>query len=148
MQQMFQEFLVSDEKTLIQPQRVFEMLSKSYWAADRTLETIKKSIENSLCFGVYYAGEQVGFARCITDYATSFLLVDVIIDDRFRGMGLGKALVSFVLSHENLQGLTGTLATRDAHTLYAKYGFLQVDPKLYMRRPAVKSAPNETEQQS
>ena len=97
MQQMFQEFLVSDEKTLIQPQRVFDMLSKSYWAADRTLETIKKSIENSLCFGVYYAGEQVGFARCITDYATSFLLVDVIIDDRFRGKGLGTRLIHQVI---------------------------------------------------
>ena len=147
MQQMFQEFLVSDEKMLIQPQRVFDMLSKSYWAADRTLETIKKSIENSLCFGVYRAGEQVGFARCITDYATSFLLVDVIIDDRFRGKGLGKALVSFVLSHENLQGLTGTLATRDAHTLYAKYGFLQVDPKLYMRRSVVKPITVEDKQE-
>ena len=82
------------------------------------------------------AGEQIGFARCITDYASSFLLVDVIIDDRFRGQGLGKALVSFVVSHESLQGLTGTLATRDAHTLYEQFGFMQVDPKLYMRKPA------------
>ena len=133
------EFLISDDKTLIQPQRVFEMLHKSYWAGERSLETIKKSIEHSLCFGVYQAGEQVGFARCVTDYATSFLLVDVIIDERYRGRGLGKKLVPFILSHDLLQGLTGTLATRDAHGLYAKYGFAHVDPNLYMRRAAVKA---------
>ena len=141
-------YFISDNKALIQPERVFDMLSKSYWAADRTLETIQKSIENSLCFGVYQAGEQVGFARCVTDYAVSFMLMDVIIDERCRGRGLGKALVSFILSHEKLQGLTGTLATRDAHTLYERFGFAPVDPKFYMRRPAVKSTPIEIEQQS
>jgi len=133
------EFLISDDKTLIQPQRVFEMLHKSYWAGERSLETIKKSIEHSLCFGVYQAGEQVGFARCVTDYATSFLLVDVIIDERYRGRGLGKKLIPFILSHELLQGLIGILATRDAHGLYARYGFVPVDPNLYMRRAPVKA---------
>lgn len=138
------EFLISDDKALLQPQRVLEMLQKSYWAADRDLDTIKKSIENSLCFGVYRAGEQVGFARCVTDYATIYWLADVIIDERFRGHGLGKALVAAVHAHESIKGLSGILATRDAHALYERHGFVVVDEKKYMRRPAVK--PNEIQE--
>jgi GNAT superfamily N-acetyltransferase len=134
------EFLISDNKTLIQPQRVFEMLQKSYWAGERSLETIKKSIEHSLCFGVYQAGEQVGFARCVTDYATIYWLADVIIDERFRGQGLGKALVAAVHAHESIKHLSGILATRDAHALYERHGFVVVDEKKYMRRPAVKAS--------
>jgi len=134
-----EEFLISDDKTLIQPQRAFEMLQKSYWAGERNLDTIKKSIENSLCFGVYHAGEQVGFARCVTDYATIYWLADVIIDERFRGQGLGKALVAAVHSHESIKNLSGILATRDAHALYERHGFVGVDEKRYMRRPAVKA---------
>ncbi len=132
------EFLISDDKALIQPQRVFEMLQKSYWAAERSFDTIKKSIENSLCFGVYRAGEQVGFARCVTDYATIYWLADVIIDEKYRGMGLGKALVAAVHSHKSIKGLSGILATRDAHALYERHGFVVVDEKKYMRRPPVK----------
>ncbi len=133
-----EEFLISDDKTLIQPEMVFELLSKSYWAGERSLETIKKSIENSLCFGVYHAGKQVGFARCVTDYATIYWLGDVIIDGRYRGIGLGKALVAAVHSHENIKNLSGILATRDAHKLYERHGFVVVDEKRYMRRPAEK----------
>jgi len=139
-----EEFLISDDKTLIQPQRVFEMLQKSYWAGERSLDTIKKSIENSLCFGVYRAGEQVGFARCVTDYATIYWLADVIIDERFRGQGLGKALVAAVHAHESIKHLSGILATRDAHALYERQGFVVVDEKKYMRRPPVK--PNEDQE--
>ena len=137
MERQFDSFLISDDKKLLQIERIYELLHGTYWAGDRTRETIARSIENSLCFGVYHAGEQVGFARCVTDYATTFLLADVIIDERYRGRGLGKELVPFILSHELLQGLIGTLATRDAHGLYAKFGFAPVDPNLYMRRAAV-----------
>ena len=138
MQQIFQEYQISDDPALLQVDAIHAMLKKSYWANDRSRETIARSIAHSLCFGVYKAGEQIGFARCVTDYATTFLLADVIIDERYRGRGLGKELVPFILSHELLQGLTGTLATRDAHGLYARYGFVPVDPNLYMRRAPVK----------
>ena len=138
MQQIFQEYQISDDPALLQVDAIHAMLKKSYWANDRSRETIARSIAHSLCFGVYKAGEQIGFARCVTDYATTFLLADVIIDERHRGRGLGKELVPFILSHELLQGLTGTLATRDAHGLYARYGFVSVDPNLYMRRAPVK----------
>ena len=138
MERQFDGFLISDEKGLLQPERIYMMLHDTYWAKERTRETIARAIENSLCFGIYFDGEQIGFARCVSDYATSFLLADVIIDERYRARGLGKALVSTILSHERLQGLTGTLATRDAHGFYAKYGFVPVDPNLYMRRAPVK----------
>ncbi|MEA4913980.1 MAG: GNAT family N-acetyltransferase [Christensenella sp.] len=138
MERQFDRFLISDDKNLLQLERIYELLHGTYWAKERSRETIARAIENSLCFGVYIDGLQVGFARCVTDYATTFLLVDVIIDEWHRGRGLDKELVPFILSHEQLQGLTGTLATRDAHGLYAKFGFVPVDPNLYMRRPAVK----------
>jgi len=131
--------VISDEKALLQIDRIYEMLHKSYWAGERTRDTIIRSIEHSLCFGVYCAGEQIGFARCVSDYAVTFLLMDVIIDERFRGRGLGKALVSAILSHEQLQGLSGMLATRDAHGLYARFGFSPVDPNYYMKKPAKKT---------
>ena len=138
MERQFDSFLISDEKKLLQPERIYEMLHGTYWAKERSRETIARTIENSLCFGVYCGSEQIGFARCVTDYATTFLLADVIVDERYRGRGLGKELVPFILSHELLQGLVGTLATRDAHGLYAKYGFVPIDPNLFMRRAPVK----------
>jgi GNAT superfamily N-acetyltransferase len=119
----FKEFIISDDKKLIQLDRVCTLLSTSYWANDRSRETIQLSIENSLCFGVYHGDMQIGFARCVTDYATIYWLGDVIIDSSYRGIGLGKALVSAVVEHEQLAHLGGTLGTNDAHGLYEKYGF-------------------------
>ena len=126
--------LISDDKSLLQIERICALLKTSYWAGERSRETIARSIEHSLCFGVYQNGEQVGFARCVTDYATMFWLADVILDERVRGQGLGKALVDFIISHERLQGLVGTLATRDAQGLYQRFGFDPVDARYYRKR--------------
>ena len=126
--------LISDDKNLLQIERICALLKTSYWAGERSRETIERSIEHSLCFGVYQNGEQVGFARCVTDYATMFWLADVILDERMRGQGLGKALVDFIVSHERLQGLVGTLATRDAQGLYQRFGFDPVDARYYRKR--------------
>lgn len=126
--------LISDDKNLLQIDRIFALLKTSYWAGERSRETIEQSIEHSLCFGVYQNGEQVGFARCVTDYATMFWLADVILDERVRGQGLGKALVDLIVSHERLQGLVGTLATRDAQGLYQRFGFDPVDVRYYRKR--------------
>jgi predicted N-acetyltransferase YhbS len=76
----------------------------------------------------------------VTDFATIYWLGDVIIDEQYRGIGLGKELVSFVHAHESIKNLSGILATRDAHTLYERHGFVVVDEKRYMRRPVVKVA--------
>ena len=132
--------IISDEKDRLQIERICGLLKTSYWAGERSRETIERSIEHSLCFGVYQNGEQVGFARCVTDYATMFWLADVILDERVRGQGLGKALVDTIIDHELLQGLVGTLATRDAQGLYQRFGFEPIDARYYRKRVPPKPA--------
>ena len=117
------DYLISDDKNLIQPNRVYELLSDTYWASKRSKDTMQTAMESSLCFGVYKDGIQIGFARCVTDYAIIYYLADVIIDERYRGQGLGKALVKAITEHETLSHLRGILDTRDAHGLYERFGF-------------------------
>lgn len=135
MERTFGEYTISDDKEKIQLDRVCALLGDTYWASGRPKERIAKSIGSSLCFGVYLDGRQVGFARCVTDYATMYWLADVIIDSSHRNRGLGKALVESAVNHERLQGCVGILGTRDAHTLYEKYGFLRF-PDRFMSKPA------------
>ena len=133
MEVKFNEFLISDDKSKLQIDRVTQMLNNSYWAENRPRDVIERSIENSICFGVYCNDELVGFARCVTDYSTVYWLADVIVDDDYRKLGIGKALVEAVINHDELKGCFGILATRDAHGLYEQYGFKTVDGK-YMRK--------------
>lgn len=108
---------------------------KSYWARGRPMETVAQSIAHSLCFGVYLDGRQVGFARVVTDRTTFAWLADVFILDEYRGRGYGKALVRAILDDPELQGLRRwLLATKDAHGLYAQYGFTPVAPDRFMER--------------
>jgi GNAT superfamily N-acetyltransferase len=100
-------------------------LSKSYWAKDIPIATMEKAINNSLCFGIFtHAGEQVAFARMVTDSATFAYLADVFVLEEHRGLGLSKWLMEEVFKHSQLQGLRRmALATRDAHGLYEQFGF-------------------------
>jgi GNAT superfamily N-acetyltransferase len=108
---------------------------QSYWARGVPLDVVRRAIAGSLCFGVYLDGRQVGFARVVTDGATHAWLADVFILDEFRGRGYGKALVAAVVEHPDLQGLRRILlATKDAHGLYAQYGFAPVPPDRFMER--------------
>lgn len=118
------EYLISTDKTLIQIQQVKAMLTKTYWAQGRPEDVIRKSIENSLVYGIYYKNDQVGFARVLTDYATAFYICDVVIDKTHRGIGLGKKLINTIVEDERLTNLMGILATSDAHGLYRQYGFI------------------------
>ena len=101
------------------------LLKMTYWADKRPAEQIRKSMDNSSCYGVYLDDEKklVGFARVISDYATTYYLCDVIIDTSYQHMGLGTALVSYIESLPEYAGLRGILITRDAHNLYRKFGF-------------------------
>ena len=130
-----EKFIISDEKHFLDADYIYDYLSnKSYWAENIPMEIVKKSIEGSFCFGVYHkennalaVGRQVGFARVITDKATFGYLADVFIDEDYRGNGLGKWLVETIISYSELQGLRGwMLRTKDAHGLYAKFGFVPV----------------------
>lgn len=118
-------FIFSDDINLVDVKAVHHYLStQSYWAKGIPIETVQKSIANSLCFGVYKDGKQAGFARWVTDSATFAYLCDVYIENEFRGLGLSKKLMSLMLFHPDLQGLRRySLATLDAHGLYAQFGF-------------------------
>lgn len=96
---------------------------------------IERSIEGSLCFGVYQQAQQVGFARVISDLATYAYLADVFIDEAQRGKGLAKWLVGVILQYPELQGLRRfELRTRDAHGLYAQFGFTPLpNPEIFMQ---------------
>jgi len=137
MQKEFGEYIFSDDKELISIDKVCELLANSYWASNRKRETMIKSIENSICIGIYLQGEMVGFSRIVTDYATMYWLCDVIIDANHQKRGLGKKLVEIITEMSELDGSFGILATRDAHKLYEKYGFYSVGEK-YMRKDAEK----------
>jgi GNAT superfamily N-acetyltransferase len=123
------DLLISTDKTLLDRAFIHQFLcERSYWAKGIPVETMNRSIEHSLCFGVYQAGKQIGFARVVTDCATFAWLADVFIDESQRAHGLGKKLVPAILAHPQLQGLRRfMLGTRDAHGLYARYGFTPLE---------------------
>ena len=114
------------------------LLEQTYWANLRDIETIKKSIDNSLCYGAFLVenGKQIGFARVITDYATTYYICDVIVDENYRGKGIGKALLDSIHENKEVSSLRGILATRDAHELYRKYGF-QDGRNIYMGKSRI-----------
>ena len=122
---------ISNDRARLDLDRVHRFLStEAYWSPGVAREVVERSIANSLPFGVYESesGEQVGFARVVTDYATFAWLADVYIEEAHRGHGLGKRLVAEVLGHPDLQGLRRwMLGTADAHELYRRFGFDVVD---------------------
>jgi GNAT superfamily N-acetyltransferase len=118
------EYTISTDRSRLDLEAVHRYLSdESYWAGGRARDVVERSVENSLCFGVYRGGELVAFARVVTDYATFAWLCDVFVLDAHRGKGVGKWLIETVVGHPGLQGLKNfILATRDAHGLYERYG--------------------------
>ena len=118
-------YLISTDKEKLDINYIHHFLSKeSYWAKNIPIEIVKTSIEGSLCFGVYENNKQVGFARVITDYATFGYLADVCIDKNYRGKGLSKELMKFIMEQKVVKKLRRfMLATLDAHSLYAQFGF-------------------------
>jgi GNAT superfamily N-acetyltransferase len=129
------DLLISDDKALLDRALIHDFLSeRSYWAQNVPRETVDRAIENSLCFGIYRDGGQVGFARVVTDCATFAWLADVFVTETERGHGLSKKLVTAVLAHPRLQGLRRfLLATLDAHGLYAQFGFQSmIEPERFM----------------
>jgi GNAT superfamily N-acetyltransferase len=128
------ECLISTDAQGLDLDVIHRFLSEeSYWAPGVTREVVARSIENSICFGLYGASGQVGFARVITDRAAFAYLADVFVLPEHRGRGLGKWLVETVLSHPDLQNLRRFfLGTADAHSLYERYGFRPIDPSRMM----------------
>ncbi|VDN46570.1 GNAT family N-acetyltransferase [Petrocella atlantisensis] len=130
------EYIISDDKKKLQLNIIHELLKGTYWAKDRSIQVIEKSVAHSICYGVYLEDKMVGFGRVVTDYATMYWVADIVIDEAHRGKGLGKELMNCIEANKDIEGLMGILATRDAHGLYQKYGFMQ-DPEKFMKKPRV-----------
>jgi GNAT superfamily N-acetyltransferase len=129
------EFVISTDRTRLDVDAIHGFLTNCYWAKGIPREVVARSIEQSLCFGVYDgSGAQVGFARVISDFATIAYVGDVFVLDTHRGRGLGKWLMESITHHPALQNLRRwILTTRDAHGLYAQVGFRPVQsPERFM----------------
>jgi len=125
------EYLLTDDAARLDLDVVCALLKTTYWAAERSRESTARAIQNSVCFGLFRAGQQVGFARAVTDHAVFTYLCDVIVAPEHRGHGLGKWIVEIMLAHPELQTNTQCLRTRDAHTLYERFGFERTE---FLRR--------------
>jgi GNAT superfamily N-acetyltransferase len=115
---------VSTDPDRLDIEAIHAFLATTYWSPGVPLSTVRRAVENSVCVGVYLAGQQVGFARMVTDKATFAYLADVYILEEHRGNGLSKRMLEALFRLEALQGLRRMmLATRDAHALYEQFGF-------------------------
>ncbi len=116
-------------------------ISQTYWAKGIPAEVLKTALANSICVGVLHYGEQVAFARVITDKATFGYLADVFVLPEYRGQGLSKCMIDAIVNLPELQGLRRfMLATKDAHTLYTQFGFEAVTdptPLMQIHRPDI-----------
>jgi GNAT superfamily N-acetyltransferase len=118
------EYTVSTDRSRIDVRAVHAFLSQSYWSPGVPEAVVRRAIAGAICFGIYHGGDQVGFARVITDEATYAYLSDVYVLESHRGRGLAKWMMSVIIAHPSLQGLRRfSLSTRDAHTLYKQFGF-------------------------
>jgi GNAT superfamily N-acetyltransferase len=139
------EFLISTDSARLDLEVIHGFLTNCYWAKGIPREVVARSIEHSLCFGVYDgSGAQVGFARVVSDFATVAYLGDVFVVESHRGRGLSKWLMECIMQHPALEGLRRwILLTRDAHGLYSQFGFTPVKaPERYMElhRPKIYEA--------
>ncbi len=131
----FGDFLISTDKTRLDIVAIHDFLSKhSGWSDHIPFDRVKTSIDNSLNFGLFHQGKQIGFARVISDFSTIAYLGDIYVLDEYRGQGLSKELMDVVMGHPNLQGLRRwILLTSTADWLYEKYGFTKLPkPEVYM----------------
>jgi GNAT superfamily N-acetyltransferase len=132
------EYTISTDNKRLDIRRIHDFVSnQSYWAKGRAIETVQRALDNSLNFGLYKNNQLIGFARVVTDYATFAWIADVFVLSEHRGQGLSKWMMEVILSHPEVQGFRRwVLATRDAHGLYARFGFIPLHrPERWMERP-------------
>jgi GNAT superfamily N-acetyltransferase len=119
--------VVSTDKQKLNIPFIQNFLKDIYWAAGRTIEEVQKTIDSSICFGIYLDDKQIGFARVITDYVVFAYVMDVFITEDHRGKGYSSTLIAAIMEEPLLKEVQiWRLATRDAHFLYEKFGFKQL----------------------
>ncbi len=138
------DYLFSNDKNKLQISVIHDFLSKeSYWAQNIPLDLVKSTIEGSVCFAIYDGGRQIAYARVITDGASFGYLADVFVLKEWRGKGLSKELMQFIMDYPAFKKLRRfMLATRDAHALYAQFGFTPLsEPLRFMEIKPFESYP-------
>jgi N-acetylglutamate synthase-like GNAT family acetyltransferase len=121
------DLIISDDKNKLDIEVIHNFLTTSYWSGGRTIEAVKKSIEHSICFGVYKDDKQIGFARIVTDHTVIAYLMDVFILEEYRGKGFSKLLLNRIFEDDRFNNIKKwMLATKDAHSLYAQFGFEKI----------------------
>lgn len=132
---------ISSDNARLDVATIHAVLRESYWSPGLPLDVLRRALENSLCFGAYEGGRQVGFARVVTDRATFAWVCDVFVVESHRRRGIADALMATAKAYPELRGLRRwSLATRDAHALYRRHGFEALaDPSRAMeiRRPDI-----------
>ena len=131
-------FYITTDKSRFDLEFIHDFLSnQAYWAKGRSMDLVVKSIENSLCFGVFTKdNKQIGFARITTDYVVFAWLMDTFIAKEYRGKGLARLLIDTIVNHSELKHVNGIgLRTDDAHNLYRQFGFENIpNPETWMLR--------------
>ncbi|MCF7824095.1 MAG: GNAT family N-acetyltransferase [Candidatus Marinimicrobia bacterium] len=123
MDKLLGEYKITDDKSMISADMVKYLLNDSYWAPDRDLSLIQKTLDHSICVSVFHENKLIGFARVVTDQAVFAWIADVVVRPDHRGKGLGKAIMSFIEEHPRIPARMQILRTKDAHGLYEQYGF-------------------------
>ena len=129
------EFVISDDPKLVNVDVVAGLLAKTYWGHKRLRPVVEKLVPKSFCFSLLRNGEQIGFARVVTDYTVFSWLSDLVIDEACRGKGLGSWFLTCILNHPAISGTQFVLQTTHAHGLYEKFGFAKSE-KIMTRLPA------------
>jgi GNAT superfamily N-acetyltransferase len=117
------EFLLTDDPRRVDVDRTFALLSSTYWGVRRSKDVVLNMIPHSLCFTLLHDKMQVGFGRAVTDYTVFSWIADVVVDSEYRALGLGKWMMGCIAEHPAISHTQMVLQTRDAHSLYEKYGF-------------------------
>ncbi|WP_430405452.1 GNAT family N-acetyltransferase [Fluviicola sp.] len=122
-----ENLIITSDKHQLDIEYITRFIAQTYWAKDRSLETMQTCVDNSLNFGVFLNGKQIGYARVVTDYAQFAYLLDVFIDEKHQGLGYSKILMKYILENELLKNVkVWRLATSDAQELYRKFGFTEL----------------------
>ena len=131
------EFTIDFDKDKLQRDRIYDYLVQSYWSPNIRREVVERQFENSFCVGAYLrdSGLQIGFARLVTDYGRFAYLADVFVLDEYQGKGVAQTMVDGLVNHEAVSTVGHwILATKDAHSLYEKFGFEQINERYMMMR--------------
>ena len=129
------EFVISDDLSRVQVEVVADLLAKTFWGHRRPREVVEKLIQTSICFSLFHQQWQIGFSRVVTDYAVFSWLSDLVLNEGYRGRGLGGWLIGCILEHPQISGTQFVLQTTYAAGLYKKFGF-QANEKLMTRTPS------------